>query len=183
MSLVYVTPSHNFPTGETLATGRRVELLKWANRVGAYVVEDDYDSDFRFDGPPLTALAGLEHSARRIYLGTFSKSIGAGLRVWLSAPCRWNWPKTGYRCQSHPQCRSKLARPGGSSISFRAGRSPATLVQVRMISRSRNCLFEQARCTNDFGEVIQDQGRIHVNCHCGIRFRCRAPGKAAQSRC
>ena len=59
VSLVYVTPSHQFPTGETLATERRVELLKWANRVGAYVVEDDYDSDFRFDGPPLTALAGL----------------------------------------------------------------------------------------------------------------------------
>ena len=48
VSLLYVTPSHQFPTGETLATQRRVELLKWAIRVGAYVVEDDYDSDFRF---------------------------------------------------------------------------------------------------------------------------------------
>ena len=76
-----MTPSHQFPTGATLPAVRRVELLDWANRVGAYVVEDDYDSDFRFDGPPLTALAGVDNSASVIYLGTFSKSIGAGLRI------------------------------------------------------------------------------------------------------
>jgi GntR family transcriptional regulator/MocR family aminotransferase len=81
VSLIYVTPSHQFPTGETLPAPRRRELLDWAVRVGAYVVEDDYDSDFRFDGPPLTALAGLDSSASVIYLGTFSKSIGAGLRL------------------------------------------------------------------------------------------------------
>src|SRR5207244_5955129 len=80
VSLIYVTPSHQFPTGETLTFERRVQLLNWATRVGAYVVEDDYDSDFRFDGPPLTAVAGLDSSAAVIYLGTFSKSIGAGLR-------------------------------------------------------------------------------------------------------
>src|SRR5262249_20812650 len=81
VSFVYVTPSHQFPTGATLPAARRVELLEWASRVGAYVVEDDYDSDFRFDGPPLTALAGIDNSASVLYLGTFSKSIGAGLRI------------------------------------------------------------------------------------------------------
>jgi GntR family transcriptional regulator/MocR family aminotransferase len=87
VSLVYVTPSHQFPTGETLPAGRRIELLDWAGRVGAYVVEDDYDSDFRFDGPPLAALAGMDGSASVIYLGTFSKSIGAGLRIgYLAVP-------------------------------------------------------------------------------------------------
>jgi GntR family transcriptional regulator / MocR family aminotransferase len=87
VSLVYVTPSHQFPTGETLLAGRRMDLLDWASRVGAYVVEDDYDSDFRFDGPPLTALAGMDSLASVIYLGTFSKSIGAGLRIgYLAVP-------------------------------------------------------------------------------------------------
>ncbi len=59
-SLVYVTPSHQFPTGYTMSLDRRLHLLDWAYRTGAYVIEDDYDSDFRYDGPPLTALAGLD---------------------------------------------------------------------------------------------------------------------------
>jgi GntR family transcriptional regulator/MocR family aminotransferase len=80
-SLVYVTPSHQFPTGCTMALERRLRLLDWAYRTGSYVVEDDYDSDFRYDGPPLTAVAGLDRRSRVIYLGTFSKSIGAGMRL------------------------------------------------------------------------------------------------------
>jgi GntR family transcriptional regulator/MocR family aminotransferase len=80
-SLVYVTPSHQYPTGRTLSLDRRIRLLDWAWTTGAYIVEDDYDSDFRYDGPPLNALAGLDRRGCVIYLGTFSKSIGAGLRI------------------------------------------------------------------------------------------------------
>ena len=80
-SLVYVTPSHQFPTGYTMALERRLQLLDWAYRTVSYVIEDDYDSDFRYDGPPLTALAGLDGRGRVLYLGTFSKSIGPGMRL------------------------------------------------------------------------------------------------------
>jgi GntR family transcriptional regulator / MocR family aminotransferase len=80
-SLAYITPSHQFPTGATLSLDRRLRLLKWATTVGAYIIEDDYDSDFRYDSPPLTALTGLARNSCVIYLGTFSKSIGAGLRM------------------------------------------------------------------------------------------------------
>jgi len=80
-NLVYVTPSHQFPTGCTLSLDRRLHLLDWAYQTGSYIIEDDYDSDFRYDGPPLTALAGLDRNGHVIYLGTFSKSIGAGLRI------------------------------------------------------------------------------------------------------
>jgi GntR family transcriptional regulator / MocR family aminotransferase len=80
-ALAYVTPSHQFPTGVTLPIDRRLALLEWAANVGAYIVEDDYDSDFRYDGPPLTALSGLDRDHRVIYLGSFSKSLGAGLRL------------------------------------------------------------------------------------------------------
>lgn len=79
--IVCVTPSHQFPVGVTMSLNRRLRLLEWANSVGTYVVEDDYDSDFRYNGSPLTALAGLDESRSVIYVGTFSKSIGAGLRV------------------------------------------------------------------------------------------------------
>jgi GntR family transcriptional regulator/MocR family aminotransferase len=81
IALAYVTPSHQFPTGVTLPLDRRLALLGWAAAAGAYVVEDDYDSDFRYDSPPLTALSGLDRDHRVIYLGSFSKSIGAGLRL------------------------------------------------------------------------------------------------------
>jgi GntR family transcriptional regulator/MocR family aminotransferase len=80
-SLAYVTPSHQFPTGATMNAARRIELLRWAETTGAYIIEDDYDSDFRYDGPPLPALAGLEQNTSVLYLGTFSKSIGAGIRT------------------------------------------------------------------------------------------------------
>jgi GntR family transcriptional regulator/MocR family aminotransferase len=80
-SLIYVTPSHQFPTGATMSARRRFELLRWAQKNGAYIIEDDYDSDFRYDGPPLAALAGLNRNSSVIYLGTFSKSVGPGLRT------------------------------------------------------------------------------------------------------
>ncbi len=79
--LVYVTPSHQYPMGFTLSLERRLKLIDWARRCGAYIIEDDYDSDFRYRGSPLTALMGLDEHGCVIYLGTFSKSIGAGLRL------------------------------------------------------------------------------------------------------
>ncbi|MCC7411760.1 MAG: PLP-dependent aminotransferase family protein [Gammaproteobacteria bacterium] len=80
-SLAYVTPSHQYPMGATLSLERRVRLLEWAWQMGAYVIEDDYDSDFRHHGSPLTALKGMDEHGSVIYVGTFSKSIGAGLRL------------------------------------------------------------------------------------------------------
>jgi GntR family transcriptional regulator/MocR family aminotransferase len=77
----YITPSHQYPLGATLPLDRRLELLAWASRTDSFVIEDDYDSDFRFCGSPLTALKGLDRSERVIYLGTFSKCLGAGLRL------------------------------------------------------------------------------------------------------
>ena len=81
MALAYVTPSHQFPLGHTLALERRFQLLDWARRTGAYIVEDDYDSDFRHHRAPLMALKGLDRDGSVIYLGTFSKALGAGLRL------------------------------------------------------------------------------------------------------
>jgi GntR family transcriptional regulator/MocR family aminotransferase len=76
----YVTPSNQFPTGVTMSMARRVELLDWARTSGAWIFEDDYDNEFRYAGPSLTALAGLGHE-RIIYLGTFSKALFPGLRL------------------------------------------------------------------------------------------------------
>ena len=79
--LVYVTPSHQFPTGATMTLARRLALLGWAQRVGAYVLEDDYDSEFRYEGRPIESMQGLDRANRVIYAGTFSKVMYPALRV------------------------------------------------------------------------------------------------------
>jgi GntR family transcriptional regulator/MocR family aminotransferase len=79
--LAYVTPSHQFPLGGVLSLDRRLELLKWADDSGAIVVEDDYDSEFWYDGHPVEAVQGLDSAGRVIYIGTFSKVLFPSLRL------------------------------------------------------------------------------------------------------
>lgn len=79
--LAYVTPSHQYPLGVTMSLTRRRQLIAWAATNNGWVVEDDYDSEFRYDGPPISALQGLDTHQRTIYLGTFSKVMMAGLRL------------------------------------------------------------------------------------------------------
>lgn len=79
--LVYVTPSHQFPLGCVMKLSRRKRLIEWAAQNNAYVIEDDYDSDFRYEISPLSAVKAFDTAERVIYIGTFSKSIGAGLRL------------------------------------------------------------------------------------------------------
>jgi GntR family transcriptional regulator/MocR family aminotransferase len=77
----YVTPSHQFPLGVTMTMRRRLALLDWARRNDAWIIEDDYDSEFRYAGPPLTALQGMDGAGRVAYVGTFSKILFPGLRT------------------------------------------------------------------------------------------------------
>jgi GntR family transcriptional regulator/MocR family aminotransferase len=78
--IVYVSPSHQFPLGVAMGWQRRLSLLRWARRHGAWIVEDDYDSEYRYRGRPLTALRGLDEDDRVLYLGTFSKTLLPTLR-------------------------------------------------------------------------------------------------------
>ncbi|MFC4421306.1 MocR-like pyridoxine biosynthesis transcription factor PdxR [Cupriavidus pampae] len=78
---IFVTPSHQYPLGAVLSLKRRRELLEFARRQGSWIVEDDYDSEFRFSGQPIPSLQGLEPDAPVIYIGTFSKTLYPGLRM------------------------------------------------------------------------------------------------------
>ena len=82
VEIIHITPSHQFPTGVIMPVSRRVQLLSWAyednNR---YIIEDDYDSEFRFEGKPIPALQSLDNIGKIIYLGTFSKSFAPSIRV------------------------------------------------------------------------------------------------------
>jgi GntR family transcriptional regulator/MocR family aminotransferase len=85
--LAYVTPSHQFPLGVPMSLPRRLALLKWASMARAWVIEDDYDSDFRHGERPLPCLHGLDVDGRVIYLNSFSKTLFPSLRVgYLIAP-------------------------------------------------------------------------------------------------
>lgn len=79
--LLYLTPSHQYPTGVTMSLARRLAVLNWAARSGAWVIEDDYDSEFRFDGRPLAALRALDTHERVLYVGTCNKVLFPGLRL------------------------------------------------------------------------------------------------------
>lgn len=79
--LVYVTPSHQFPTGAILSLPRRLELLTWARQTGAFIIEDDYDSEYRYGDRPIPALQGLDRCDSVLYIGTFSKVLFPSLRI------------------------------------------------------------------------------------------------------
>jgi len=79
--VAFVTPSHQFPLGLTMSLGRRAALLDWAHRAGAWVIEDDFDSEYRYAGRPLASLQGLDGYGRVIYVGTFSKVMFPSLRI------------------------------------------------------------------------------------------------------
>ena len=78
---VFITPSHQFPKGVVLSMARRLELLGWARERGAWIVEDDYASEFRYGGRPLASLQGLDEAERVIYIGTLNKALFPGLRL------------------------------------------------------------------------------------------------------
>ncbi|WP_434132525.1 PLP-dependent aminotransferase family protein [Sporomusa sphaeroides] len=79
--LVYVSPSHQFPTGYIMPVGKRTQLLNWAERVNGIIIEDDYDSEFRYYGRPIPALKGLDNKETVVYLGSLSKIIPPSIRV------------------------------------------------------------------------------------------------------
>ncbi|WP_017652794.1 PLP-dependent aminotransferase family protein [Fortiea contorta] len=81
IKLIYVTPSHQFPTGALLSLPRRLELLAWAHKSEAIIIEDDYDSEYRYGQRPIPALQGLDHRNSVIYVGTFSKVLFPALRL------------------------------------------------------------------------------------------------------
>lgn len=81
VGLIYVTPSHQFPTGAIMSLSRRLELLDWAEQADSYIVEDDYDGEFRYQGRPIASLQGLDSGGRTLYVGTFSKVLFPGLRI------------------------------------------------------------------------------------------------------
>lgn len=110
--LVATAPSHQFPTGVTMSLGRRLALLAWADAAGAWILEDEYDGEYRFGGRPLEALQELDRGGRVLYLGTFSKVLFPALRIgYLVAPLNLVEPQLATRrfVDMHPPILEQLA--------------------------------------------------------------------------
>ncbi|WIG60814.1 MAG: Transcriptional regulator, GntR family domain / Aspartate aminotransferase [Ktedonobacterales bacterium] len=134
--IAVVTPSHQYPTGVTLALDRRVALLDWARRAGVVLVEDDYDGDLRLEGQPLEALRGLDDRDEVIYLGTFSKALYPAMRLGYAVLPRWLIePVARARAASdrHPTWRDALA----VARFIEAGELDRHLARVRRLYRAR----------------------------------------------
>jgi GntR family transcriptional regulator/MocR family aminotransferase len=97
--LVYVIPSHQYPTGAVMPMQQRLQLIQWAAKTNSYIIEDDYDSEFRYKGKPIPSLQAIDHSDRVIYTGTLSKSLMPSLRVAyivLPKSLEWREPSLEY---------------------------------------------------------------------------------------
>ena len=150
VTLVYLTPSHQYPTGHTLSLARRRAIVNWARRQGCYILEDDYNGDFRFEGPPLPAIAALAPECT-VHLGSFAKALGAGVRL-------------GYMVAPPPLVEamraSKLLLSGSApwleqaalAELIRSGSYSAHVARARAHYReNRDCLLASLR--RHFGEV------------------------------
>jgi GntR family transcriptional regulator/MocR family aminotransferase len=132
---IFCTPSHQYPLGTVMSLSRRRMLLEYARQRGAWIVEDDYDSEFRFEGRPLASLQGLDENDRVIYMGTFSKTLFPGLRMgFMVLPSRW-------RRISRRGCRNCSAKGNWCSracwpTSSRKGTTPRTCVGCGNAMRS-----------------------------------------------
>lgn len=130
--LVYVTPSHQFPLGMAMSLPRRLALLVWAERHDAAVVEDDYDSEFRYGGRPIEPLQTLDPRGRVIYVGSFSKTLLATLRLGSWSRRRpWSrrsaapssWPTGTPRCPSRAPWPTSSTRACSPATCARCARS------------------------------------------------------------
>nr|WP_229217586.1 PLP-dependent aminotransferase family protein [Massilia forsythiae] len=154
--LVYVTPSHQFPVGVVMSLARRLALIEGARSAGALVVEDDYDSEFRHEGPPLAAMQGLAPDAPVLYCGTFSKTMFPGLRIgYLVAPPGLARQLAAMRAQS--SAAGRAAEQLALAAFLHSGDFLAHLRRMRRLYRQRRDALVEA-VERHLGRAVTVQG-------------------------
>ncbi|MNO25362.1 HTH-type transcriptional regulatory protein GabR [compost metagenome] len=163
VKLIYVTPSHQFPAGMTMSQQRRAELLDYARQKEAYIIEDDYDSEYRYIGQKTTALAGLDSSDRVIYVGSFSKSLFPALRIgYVVLPASLIESFLAIKCITSRMTpaleQEALAR------FIRSGQYARHVNQMsKLYSGRRSCLVQSlAQCFQDRARTYGDEAGLHL---------------------
>ena len=163
----YVTPTHQFPTGEEMQPGQREALLRWARETGGYILEDDYDSEFRFSGAGAPALRAMDGGRQVVYMNTFSRTLAPGLR--LSFMVLPEELAARYRTM-HAACTV----PGFEQETLRkfiaGGFLERHIARMRVIYRARLAALTEAVQTLNLGDIAP--------CGAGLYALLRVGGKA-----
>jgi len=161
--IVYVSPSHQYPTGSVMPIKKRMQLLSWAERVDGYIIEDDYDSMLRYEGYPVPALQGISTSDRVIYAGSFSKLLLPSLRISFIILPKALLPSFHEVRNRYSQSVSKIEQLALASY-MKEGSFLRHLRRIRMLYGKKNQLLVDAfkkNPTKDFQLVGKESG-LHV---------------------
>lgn len=159
----FVAPSHQYPLGVTMSASRRFQLLEWAQRAGAWIIEDDYDSEYRYDSMPIAALQGLDGNARVIYIGTFSKVMFPSLRLgYIVIP-----PDLVERFAAMRQCIDLCPSHANQAVMtefIREGHFARHIRRMRPVyaQRRRVLIEELQREFGDSAELAGDAAGMHL---------------------
>jgi GntR family transcriptional regulator/MocR family aminotransferase len=166
--MIYTTPSHQYPTGTVLSLQRRMALIDGARDAGALIIEDDYDSEFRHDGPPLSAMQGLRADAPVLYCGTFSKTMFPGLRIgYLVVPPELAQPMALMLAQA--VSRGRAAEQLALAEFLRSGQFALHLRRMRRVYRQRRDVLVALLQTH-LGSSAEVYG-ASAGMHLALRFR------------
>jgi GntR family transcriptional regulator/MocR family aminotransferase len=169
--IVYVTPSHQFPTGVSMSLGRRLELLDWARPRQVVIIEDDYDSEYRYSGAPLPALQGLAGEVPVVYVGTFSNVMFPGLRIgYIVVPPGLVEPFA--RAKWHADRHTTLLEQAALADFLHDGHLERHVRRMRRLYKRRRDVLMEAldRHFGDEVEVLGDAAGMHLV----VRFKSSA---------
>jgi GntR family transcriptional regulator / MocR family aminotransferase len=160
---VYITPSHQYPTGVTMTATRRMLLLNWAAQSGAWIIEDDYDSEYRFGGRPIPSLQGLDTGERVIYVGTFSKVMFPALRLGYVVVPQDLVEAFSTAREASDQCSSTLYQAAMTDF-IRDGHFARHIRRMRMLYLERRTALVEAirNQMSDKLEVIGTEAGMHL---------------------
>lgn len=163
VSVAYVMPSHQFPSGAVMPIGRRLELLKWAcGAPDRYVIEDDYDSEFRYHGKPIPALQASDEHGRVIYVGSFSKSIAPAIRVSFMVLPQALLEKYRSECFFYSCTVSRIDQSILNAF-IRDGYFERHLNKMRKIYRAKHeTLLERLRPFRDHFRISGENAGLHL---------------------
>lgn len=153
--IVYITPSHQYPTGVSMPITHRMRLLHWAQREGGLIIEDDYDSELRYQNRPIPALQGLESGSNVIYMGTFSKALSPALRVsYIVLPHRYLEAYTTMTQMHHHRCGVALSVQKTLELFMAEGHWERHLRKIRTLNRKKHDLMRD-KLKSTLGSMIE----------------------------
>jgi GntR family transcriptional regulator/MocR family aminotransferase len=167
--IVYITPSHQYPTGAAMPIAHRLRLLKWAQENDAYIIEDDYDSELTYRSRPIPSLQGLDDAGRVIYIGTFAKALSPALRIGYVVLPHALFER--YQAFHGTFARVGLMSQKTLELFMREGHWERHLRRVRNTNRKKHDLMKQALITHlgDIIEIVSEGGGLAINirptCH------------------